>query len=789
MLSSITKANIPFPLHWRRSGLSTCTSEELHQDLENLDITPHDTGVDRVMRILGLLNPVHGLFRPVSPKEQLSLLDPILGSNDLKSIARVVAAFGALLNVFQSFVPTMKNRRIGERMVHDFYRMFPVLIYLESIDKMESNLKEGLNGLMALGTGKVSDAACIRIFPGRLNRLLRTKAAHMLHFDNSSQLKAAMFLRSLFESKRLWTEMSDVLKLKSMETHKRCFTRIDSIDDDVVDYIKLAVNLIVPPGTRFCPGVCVPTFSSCVENTYEAGGNHTFVGERYGDKCKGDAGLWEESYEERNGNLNYYGGDLVNLTFTDHSRKLAENCEDDFGKIDNRIEFMALQEAGKFRIITKGPSVLYTGFRPFQQFMLEQWKNSRFSTMKDQGKTDEKILRLGKYFESMERRGKDPLYCSGDYDKATDLMKREATLACLVAVLDNLNITDTPLGYHLLRSFSETTVSYPAMGDIGAEDISATNGQPMGHPCSFPLLCIINLAMYLKTIEWQPGPCVRKSLSGVLINGDDILFVGEEKDVDVWRFCAGEVGLMVNESKTYTSRRYAVINSRFFDMIRGKLIPYACFSLAFGHNVKKKGESEGLEYLRDVWCKVNESPILCVKALRRIFISTYQKLLKKLKIPECEYPNLFIPKQLGGVGCKIIEGFTYKISSFQRKIATYFIRRPKERYVREKTEVDRVSCKEAVKLAMRLMPDPVPFLLGKDPLFGPLNEFQDYESLFDETLSRCVGKFAYVMGKEENKERFRVLRFSGRVKKEVKFECPMTSQTIRKFEAALSCVA
>ena len=63
--------------------------------------------------------------------------------------------------------------------------------------------------------------------------------------------------------------------------------------------------------------------------------------------------------------------------------------------------------------------------------------------------------------------------------------------------------------------------------------------------------------------------------------------------------CAGDVGLVVNEMKTYFSDRFAVINSRFFDLLLKYRVEYSRYALALGHNLKTGG-SEGFSYLRDV---------------------------------------------------------------------------------------------------------------------------------------------------------------------------------------------
>ncbi len=954
-----------------------------------LELLGSQTGVsaneaDRVSQILDYVLPYRVLFRPHSPKELLTMLKlkfPILDDLELERTTRVLAAFGGLLNIMNDFVPSFKKRSEGDKLLRDFWKLLPILFLLEYRNQMEKKLKEAYNGLKALGTGKTTDTDCISLFPGRFRKLLKVKAQQMLHFRNSTSKKAAMLISSIFESKRLWTAMSECLKLEAREKHKCNFTRVEELSAEAEEYILYAVNLIVPPGTKYSPGSCVPTYSACVEGNYASGGNHSYMAHLYNSKVlfdEGDVGnqlfrregmfsipgarskdlaTWEDHFEEPyfgrgskklnqdyNRNLKkkqkcpeaiasdfckkklsellaagykgvgdirhrqrypheydsyetcgckgvcpdsgsncttrttiyvwkyeewnykmkmelrakerdsqpdtscsagprieyeYAQGDLQKINFKNHSKKLYDLLESDFSKVENRIIFMPLQEAGKFRIITKGPSVLYTGFRPLQRFLLDRWKRSPYATMKDDRLVDEKILKMGDLMRKVEQRNNDLIQkvqneitvremqhlpvlrerkylerlkdrsgikmVSGDYDSATDRMKLQATLACLSRILQNLDIIDTPLGYHAMRSFADTKIEYPEIelrdGQVVPKEVvQATNGQPMGHPLSFPLLCIINLSTYLRVTGWRmrPGPLMNIPINRCIINGDDILFLGTEIDYGKWREFAGDVGLVVNEMKTYFSDRFAVINSRFFDTELRYRIEYSRYSLAFNHNVKKDntdgeerfadagkdGGPEGLAYLRDVWDKIiNESPSFSRKSLIRIFLRTYNKLLSHVGIPSDRVPNLFVAKELGGVGIKPIDGFKFRISMYQRQLATYLIRRPKLRYFIEAQEIQRIACSEAVKLTAKLMPDPVPWLLDGLRVEGPIQQGKSYDELFDETLSRCIGAFAYKVGKRQCTRRYDcpdLLR-----KKGIRLEAPMSTATIRNFLPAL----
>jgi len=199
----------------------------------------------------------------------------------------------------------------------------------------------------------------------------------------------------------------------------------------------------------------------------------------------------------------------------------------------------------------------------------------------------------------------------------------------------------------------------------------------------------------------------------------------------------------------------------------------------------KTGGSEGFSYLRDVWVKINtQSPSFSQKTLRRVFLQNYTSLCESIGIPKGCHPNLFVAKELGGLGIKPDEEWSWKISKFQRQLATYMIRHPKERYVIERTAMSRNACTAAVKLTMKLLPDPIPWKIGDKPVSGPLNLGESFGELFDDTLSRSIGAFAYKIGYEECTERYIVRNLLKR--RGIRLEAPMSSEKVRRFLPALS---
>lgn len=405
------------------------------------------------------------------------------------------------------------------------------------------------------------------------------------------------------------------------------------------------------------------------------------------------------------------------------------------------------------------------------------------------------------------------MFFSGDYDAATDKMKQGATLACLARIIDNLGLADTNLAYHLLRSFSIMEINYPEMGPFPPETLKCINGQPMGHPVSFPLLCLINLSTFLRTIGYECegtqinfiGPLPKgqyrfrvgataviirspkniRQLSNVIINGDDILFIGPVEYGMRWQESAADVGLVVNENKTYESERYSLLNSRFIDHQKKKLIHYAPYALAYGHNVKRETGGEGWSYLSTIWKQIEEGPIESRKTLRRVVLSTFKRWCNESQIEPRLFPNLFLPKLLGGLGFTVPDGFRYSFSRFQRQLATFLIRNPKESYLLEQDELCRESVKGAQKLARKLLPEATFFLEGGRPLYGPLNEDEDFSLVFDKVLGKALQAYSFVTGSYPNLTNKTRYKYSviGRVLRHK--EPPYSHKKLREFQPAL----
>jgi len=677
---------------------------------------------DSVDLVTGLLYTT-GWLNPDGPKLRLSpAVLSFLGKNSSKvgeCVDRAVVAYRAIVQVLDNFVPEVKKSQVL-RLRKSRSDLWIRFLQLSLEDKLEKELKSDLCKLMSYGTKKSTDRS-LSVFSGFIRKLVLTRAVRM-NCEGESGRKAASFIRSLYESKRCWNEMSGELRLQSMNKHKDLLSTPYACSEEARMWISSAVDLIIPPGTRYRPeGLCVPTWSASFETSCKDGGNHSsLLGDGRGKSFELNDRMGQREFSDK------------------FEYDLLCGAEEE----ENDVKYQAIPEPGKFRVITVGREKLYSSFRVFQRFLINCWKKTGFSTM------DQNVLGLICGLREME----GDYYYSGDYSDATDGLSLEASVYCVTRVLENLGIVKTFLGKQIIRSFSGALIHYP-----DGSKIRQVRGQLMGHPLSFPLLCIINLSTYLraKNINTRPTrpkdkATLKKELRKVIINGDDILFK-DFKDGDAgfqWRFAAEEVGLKVNEAKTYESSRWALINSILVDMTVGREIHYLPLSVCIGHNVKRGEINQTIGQAAQLWelaCafKYDRGRRMC----QRLLLKQLGRLAPKVGT---FVPNYFLHKDLGGLGLRVVEGWKFGVSYEQRKVATYFLRNRLEFSIKEKF----YKMPEAVSLALKklrmLTPPSVPYILGSRPICGPLRENEDVQIYLESILPIVLRSTCWEVGAGES---------------------------------------
>jgi len=239
--------------------------------------------------------------------------------------------------------------------------------------------------------------------------------------------------------------------------------------------------------------------------------------------------------------------------------------------LEGRATIQAVQEPLKLRVISKGNSLDYYRSKSLQKAYHTALRSIPCFELIGRELEDSDVERI----RSM-RTEIDTHAISGDYQAATDAVSSNLGLAIqryLVGRLPNADklLADLVLGPHDLCY--PPTKSDPAVcqwrghgdGPYDAKQVVGRqkNGQLMGSPLSFPILCLINLLVYLRT---NPHLSIGEAIQRVLINGDNILYFGDPGRWALHKQVGLSVGLRMSSGKAYIHPRYANINSMSFDI-------------------------------------------------------------------------------------------------------------------------------------------------------------------------------------------------------------------------------
>lgn len=91
-----------------------------------------------------------------------------------------------------------------------------------------------------------------------------------------------------------------------------------------------------------------------------------------------------------------------------------------------------------------------------------------------------------------------------------------------------------------------------------------TRGQLMGSPTSFPILCIMNLALTRHALELSAHRQLELAELPILVNGDDLLFRAHPWEYRIWEQVTRLGGLRPSLGKNYISSKYFTINSELW---------------------------------------------------------------------------------------------------------------------------------------------------------------------------------------------------------------------------------
>lgn len=344
-----------------------------------------------------------------------------------------------------------------------------------------------------------------------------------------------------------------------------------------------------------------------------------------------------------------------------------ESCDDITVDAAWDVKVIPLLEPAKVRIITVGAGPLVGLCQPLQGALIDCVKRSVWSTMLHPNLYDQ-FVRIS------EDTSDEWVYYSIDYSSATDKAKMSATNTAI------LGIGKGELGQNMRAlarlSFLPARLHYPKASKITAE--VQRNGQLMGHPLSFALLCCINRAVVSLGLQLalQAGVISRSDVRTILkkkrflINGDDLCLRGPKGLMVFLVRAAKEYGLEISPGKTFESRTHGMINSQLFRRNKdGSISKLAYLNQRFLFKDTTKA-------LPLVGSAIND--MMQYNPRCRGFLTRMQRVLSENLSGKSHIgfvPNFFLPIHLGGLGIEKWDGLEEQdcfVSRPQRLMAHHF---------------------------------------------------------------------------------------------------------------------
>jgi len=358
-------------------------------------------------------------------------------------------------------------------------------------------------------------------------------------------------------------------------------------------------------------------------------------------------------------------------------------------------ELLALPEALKVRVISKGPPVTYWVLTALQKFVHSQMR--RHKTFQLIGRPVDADL-----LQSVVGKLKWNEYLhSIDYSDATNEL-HEWTARILAPMLaeklaltpDESSLLLTSLVGHWIDNPGDggkrpkplPAVTSEMLGGLFDEGpvLSAPQmaGQLMGSITSFLFLCLANATVCKLAFQCERNKVEPLKSLPLVINGDDGLFRSTSGVKHYWSIISDACGLKESVGKVYSSRVYANINSTSFEYYPDgwegylcdredfgvvhrvprvrhyRLIPYVNMGLLYG--LKRSGGAVGGADVGDRYSSVGAraSALLSLspEGLRKkVYTMFLAKNWKRLTAMSCGRVPWFLPTGLGGLGLPALE--------------------------------------------------------------------------------------------------------------------------------------
>jgi hypothetical protein len=321
---------------------------------------------------------------------------------------------------------------------------------------------------------------------------------------------------------------------------------------------------------------------------------------------------------------------------------------------------VALPEALKVRVISKGPPYTYFTLKPVQKFLHSQMRKLRAFSLVGETVT---AKRLSEVF-----RDTTGMFHSLDYQSATDLLDPAMSAAAVDGICDSVGMPED-----IRKLFHKALTGHLV------ESVPQVWGQLMGSIVSFIVLCVVNAAVIRHAYEIAHEREFLLSEIPMLVNGDDGLVRSTERFAEIWSDVARVAGLIPSVGKVYSDDVYVNINSTSYNYINEEfvLIPYVNMGLVMG--MTRSGGKQTSTSLVDrsyenPWSSsigskhhalLDNCPPDKVLATHELFLKHNADTLKSFAVP------WYIPEWLGGVGLKPLIRVSYGENVDDPLVRTY----------------------------------------------------------------------------------------------------------------------
>lgn len=214
--------------------------------------------------------------------------------------------------------------------------------------------------------------------------------------------------------------------------------------------------------------------------------------------------------------------------------------------MENIVEAHAIPEPLKVRMITKEQPISYA-LKPLQIAMSKALKDFGCFFPGYRGDLQD--------FINKNLEGQRGFLLSGDYSAATDNLNSDVMLTCLNEIKKSFP-THSELRKYIDFFGGQHKIIYPKW--TGVPDVIQRRGQLMGSLLSFPILCLAN-ASTLCHLRHQDLSDLK-----ACVNGDDILFVDDDRKIKSWKRIATALGLVPSIGKNFQSNFFGTFNSQLF---------------------------------------------------------------------------------------------------------------------------------------------------------------------------------------------------------------------------------